>query len=53
VISRAMPPQSRSWPPRTLILLAVGAFAGIAIGIGLALLFGVLRALRHHQPRAG
>jgi succinoglycan biosynthesis transport protein ExoP len=53
VISRAMPPQSRSWPPRTLILLAVGAFAGIAIGIGLALLFGILRALRHHQPRAG
>jgi succinoglycan biosynthesis transport protein ExoP len=52
VISRAMPPQSRSWPPRTLILLAVGAFAGIAIGIGLALLFGVLRALRHHQPHA-
>ncbi len=53
VISRAMPPQSRSWPPRTLILLAVGAFAGIAIGVGLALLFGILRALRQEQPRAG
>ncbi len=53
VISRAMPPQSRSWPPRTLILLAAGAFAGIAIGIGLALLFGILRVLRHNQPRAG
>ncbi|MCW0001418.1 GumC family protein [Pararhizobium sp. YC-54] len=53
VISRAMPPQSRSWPPRTLILLAAGAFAGVVIGIGLALLFGVLRALHHHQPRAG
>ncbi|CAN7648884.1 GumC family protein [Rhizobium sp. LjRoot98] len=53
VISRAMPPQSRSWPPRTLILLAAGAFAGIAIGIGLALLFGILRALRQHQPRTG
>ncbi len=51
VISRAMPPQSRSWPPRTLILLAAGAFAGIAIGVGLALLFGILRALRQHQPR--
>ncbi len=53
VISRAMPPQSRSWPPRTLLLLAAGAFAGIAIGIGLALLFGILRALRQHQPRTG
>ncbi|WP_426229901.1 GumC family protein [Pararhizobium sp. DWP3-4] len=53
VISRAMPPQSRSWPPRTLILLAVGAFAGIAIGIGLALLFGILRALRQYRPRTG
>ena len=53
VISRAMPPQSRSWPPRTLILLAAGAFAGIAIGVGLALLSGILRALRQHRPRAG
>ena len=53
VISRAMPPQSRSWPPRTLILLALGAFAGIATGIGLALSFGILRALRQHQPRTG
>lgn len=53
VISRAMPPQSRSWPPRTLILLAAGAFAGIAIGVGLALLFGIMRTLRQHQPRAG
>lgn len=53
VISRAMPPQSRSWPPRTLILLTAGAFAGIAIGVGLALLFGILRTLRQHQPRAG
>lgn len=53
VISRAMPPQSRSWPPRTLILLTAGAFAGIAIGVGLALLFGILRILRQHQPRAG
>lgn len=53
VISRAMPPQSRNWPPRTLILLAAGAFAGIAIGVGLALLSGILRALRQHRPRAG
>jgi polysaccharide biosynthesis transport protein len=50
VISRAMPPQSRSWPPRTMLLLAVGAIAGLAIGIGLACLSGLLRVLRqpHH-----
>lgn len=53
VISRAMPPQSRSWPPRTIVLLAAGAIAGLAIGIGLAILFGMLRVLRQNQPRAG
>ncbi|OBZ95143.1 cell shape-determining protein [Pararhizobium polonicum] len=53
VISRAMPPKSRSWPPRTLLLLAAGAFAGIAIGIGLAVLSGMLRVLRQNQPHAG
>ncbi|MBP1859303.1 GumC family protein [Rhizobium herbae] len=53
VISRAMPPKSRSWPPRTLLLLMAGAFAGIAIGVGLALLLGALRVLRQNQPHAG
>lgn len=51
VISRALPPKSRSWPPRTMILLAAGAFAGLGIGIGIALLFGLLRVLRQSQPR--
>lgn len=51
VISRALPPKARSWPPRTLILLAAGAFAGIAIGIGFAILLGMLRVLRQSQPR--
>jgi len=48
VISRAVPPNSRSWPPRTMILLAAGAFAGLFIGLGLALALGLLRHLR--QP---
>ncbi|WP_011582191.1 MULTISPECIES: GumC family protein [Chelativorans] len=48
VISRAVPPTSRSWPPRTMILLAAGALAGLFIGLGLALALGLLRHLR--QP---
>ncbi|WEX10626.1 GumC family protein [Chelativorans sp. AA-79] len=52
VISRAVPPISRSWPPRTLILLAAGAFAGLFIGVGLALALGLLRYLREPQARA-
>jgi len=48
VISRAVPPTARSWPPRTMILMAAGAFAGLFIGLGLALALGLLRHLR--QP---
>lgn len=46
VISRAIPPKSRSWPPRTLILLAAGAIAGLMFGIAMAILRGGLRTLR-------
>lgn len=46
VISRAIPPKSRSWPPRTLILLAAGAIAGLMFGIAMAILRGGLLTLR-------
>ncbi len=46
VISRAMPPKSRSWPPRTLILLGAGAVSGLMFGIAIAILRGGLRTLR-------
>lgn len=46
VISRAMPPKSRSWPPRTLILLGAGAVSGLMFGIAMAILRGGLRTLR-------
>ncbi|WP_028033049.1 GumC family protein [Chelativorans sp. J32] len=51
VISRAVPPTSRSWPPRTMILMAAGAFGGLFIGLGLALALGLLNYLRlPHRP---
>ncbi len=46
VISRPLPPNARSWPPRTLILLAAGAVAGLALGLGAALAFGFWQFLR-------
>ncbi|MFQ6163192.1 GumC family protein [Sinorhizobium meliloti] len=46
VISRALPPNARSWPPRTLILLIGGAVLGLAIGIAAALALGLWKLLR-------
>ncbi len=46
VISRALPPNARSWPPRTLILLIGGALLGLAIGIAAALALGLWKFLR-------
>lgn len=41
VISQPVPPRSKSWPPRTAILLAAGAIAGFMLGTGLALMLGL------------
>jgi Uncharacterized protein involved in exopolysaccharide biosynthesis len=49
VISPAVPPQSRSWPPRTVILAAGGAMAGAGLGIGIALALGLLAQLQNLQ----
>ncbi len=46
VISPPLPPKSRSWPPRTLVLLGGGAAAGLMIGLGLALALGLWKYLR-------
>jgi len=53
VISSAMPPESRNWPPRTIILLIVGAVLGLVGGVSLALTLGLWRYVRRHQPAAG
>lgn len=52
VISTAVPPQSRSWPPRTSLLIVAGTILGLAAGLFLALARGMLRELREPQPAA-
>lgn len=46
VISTAVPPPARSWPPRTVIVLAMGGFAGLALGLLLALIWGIVGDMR-------
>ena len=48
VISGAVPPPARSWPPRTMLMVALGLFAGFFLGMLVALVRGISRDLR--QP---
>ncbi|KXF79575.1 lipopolysaccharide biosynthesis protein [Paramesorhizobium deserti] len=52
VISTAVPPLSRSWPPRTMLLAVGGAIVGSAIGICLVLALGLFGAIREEQRLA-
>lgn len=54
VISEAVPPKGRSWPPRTMLLIGLGAFGGFALGMLLALANGIRRDLAGppDDPRA-
>jgi uncharacterized protein involved in exopolysaccharide biosynthesis len=51
VISEAVPPKTKSWPPRTVILLAAGAVGGFALGVALALALGLSGHLRDARRR--
>jgi uncharacterized protein involved in exopolysaccharide biosynthesis len=51
VISQPVAPKARSWPPRSVILLAAGAIGGFASGSGLALAFGLAGHLRDARRR--
>ena len=46
VISSAMPPKARSYPPRTVILVGLGGAAGAGLGLLLAILWGIRRDMR-------
>lgn len=54
VISTAVPPSKRSWPPSTSIMIGAGAVAGFALGMLLAIAWGIIRDMRRpsDQPRA-
>lgn len=51
VISHAMPPNSRSWPPRTLLLLAAATVLGLGLGMAAAVALGLWRHVRTPQPQ--
>jgi succinoglycan biosynthesis transport protein ExoP len=46
VISTAVPPPGRSWPPRTVLVIGIGAFAGLLLGMGIAIAVGIWRDMR-------
>jgi polysaccharide biosynthesis transport protein len=46
VISPPVPPQSKSWPPSSVLLLIGGAFAGAIFGVLMALTLGLFGHMR-------
>jgi uncharacterized protein involved in exopolysaccharide biosynthesis len=56
VISTAVPPAGRSWPPPTTLMLVAGAFGGFLLGLVLAVGMGILGDLRQppgHEDNPG
>jgi uncharacterized protein involved in exopolysaccharide biosynthesis len=52
VISPPILPSSRSFPPRTILLVGAGGLLGLALGAGLAVAFGFWRRIRPAQRTA-
>lgn len=52
VISTAVPPADRSWPPRPALMIGVGGVLGFVFGLLLAVVFGVRRDMRQAPRRA-
>lgn len=53
LISTAVPPPVRSWPPRTIVVMAAGVAAGLLLGLVLAIGLGARRDMRHAPKPAG
>ena len=53
VISTAVPPAARSWPPRPILMLAVGGIGGFMLGMLLAIVVGIIRDMRQPKPQDG
>jgi len=51
VISTAVPPLARSWPPRTVLMVILGGVGGLGLGVMLALGLGIVGDIR--GPRDG
>lgn len=53
VISTAVPPPGRSWPPRTVLMIGLGGVAGLLLGLVIAIGIGIRRDMRaapEHRP---
>lgn len=51
VISEALPPSGRSWPPSTTVLFVLGLIGGLIVGTGLAVIRGIVIDMRQ-PPRS-
>lgn len=49
IVSTALPPKGRSWPPSAALLAVAGAIGGGGAGMGLAMLFGFIGAMRSQR----
>jgi len=47
VISTAVPPKGRSWPPRTVLVMGIGGFLGLFLGMVIAVCVGIWRDMRN------
>jgi uncharacterized protein involved in exopolysaccharide biosynthesis len=52
VISTALPPAGRSWPPSAVVTTAAGAMAGFLVGMMIALCLGIAGDMRQPAQRA-
>jgi uncharacterized protein involved in exopolysaccharide biosynthesis len=50
VISTAVPPPARSWPPRSVVMVGAGAAGGFVLAMLIAVILGMRRDLRPATP---